>query len=397
MVSLCHSPFNCYNDRKRYKTMIIFNIFELIFFIIRLSLVSNDLSQSHSSTRNFLIPILIFDLIGSVPLIICNIIYVIMRHCIQPLIHQTTSAQYLWNIGTMTCIRLDFHKDRPQAILLIRILFIICSFILIFICFVLGASCSARFQSQCTAYAVVAGFALVSSIIVIILEFVHFFRLWNYNPSDSRNTNRIYNITAPPMITKTHRRHLRFIHSSLLNVETSDNFRRSKCKQENNCKSQSLHHFLLYHSLGIQHDIDVANLNDDEKKSFIAYYETTAKEAFEIAQNGFPYGYSTGPAKDCLHLRKYIFFTRSCQSPTAEAIICVRLNLGRIIVLQTDENLNLDPYFSRADGQCDTIYILNNRRLYLRIPGQIEKWIVTIKAQVAVNDTLDRKIYQHCL
>jgi hypothetical protein len=72
-----------------------------------------------------------------------------MRHCVLPLVHGQTSTQCLWRFATMTCIRLDCHNDRPQAILLMRLIFIMCSFILRFICFLIGASCSARFNPQC--------------------------------------------------------------------------------------------------------------------------------------------------------------------------------------------------------------------------------------------------------
>ncbi|CAF4758669.1 unnamed protein product, partial [Rotaria sp. Silwood1] len=230
----CRSPINCYDDETRYKTMFVFHTIDMIFFIIRLSLVSNDISKGTSDTKSFLIPILLFDLIASVPIIICDIIYVVMRHCVQPLVRGHSSSPCLWNFGTMTCIRIDCHHERPQTILLMRVIFIICSFILRFICFVIGASCSARFKSQCTAYTVIAAFALVSSIIVIITEFVHFFRLWTYNPTDTRNTsntNSVYSTDSRRRIEKTHRHHLGFIHYSLLNDQNADKFRDSRCEK----------------------------------------------------------------------------------------------------------------------------------------------------------------------
>jgi hypothetical protein len=374
---------------------------DLIFFIIRLSIVSSDISKGVSNTMNFLIPILIFDLIGSVPLIVCDIVYVIMRHCIKPLIHANNSYPWLWRLGTMTCIRLHCHKDRPQGILLMRIIFIVCSFLLRFICFIIAASCSARFSSECTAYAVIAGFGLVSSIFVIIVELVHFFRLWTYNPTETRNSNEgsyAHTVSEETRISKTHRRHLRFIHYSLLNDQTSEGFRYSRCQEKIDCKSQSLHHHLLYHSLETEHEFNFDKSTENEKKSFIAFYETTKNEALLIAQNGFPYGDSIGNVfKDYLHLKKGIFFTRSCSSSTAEAIICVRLNLGRAKTIPSDEFLDLDECFGKTDGTCDTIYVQSTRRFYLRMPSQIEKWIVTINANVYVNDKLDGKIYQPCL
>ncbi|CAF5123136.1 unnamed protein product, partial [Rotaria sp. Silwood1] len=251
-----------------------------------------------------------------------------------------------------------------------------------FICFVIGASCSARFKSQCTAYTVIAAFALVSSIIVIITEFVHFFRLWTYNPTDTRNTsntNSVYSTDSRRRIEKTHRHHLGFIHYSLLNDQNADKFRDSRCEKGNDCKSYSLHHHLLYHTLESEHDIALETLSNNEKRSFIAFYETTRQEALDIAQNGFPYGDTTNTGyKDYLHLKQSIFFTRSCKregsSPT-EAIICVRLNLGRTLVITSDTNPNLNDYFGLRQSQpirsSFITFIANFIYIFLRYLGPI--------------------------
>ncbi|CAF1256215.1 unnamed protein product [Adineta ricciae] len=349
----------------------------------------------------FLIPILIFDLLGSIPIIFCNFIYFIMRCCVQPSMNLKTSGEFCWRLGTMTCFRFDAHQNRPQMILLMRIFIILVSFILRFMCFVIGASCSARFQSQCTAYAVIAGFAIVSSIIVVIVEFVHFFRLWNYNPTDNRNSKgRSYNVVSEPkMLQKTHRRHLRFIDKSLLNDENSEGFRHSRCKQEMSCQSQSLHHYLLYHSLEHHNIPDFSALTDAEKKCFIAFYQTTSDDAYLIAQNGFPYGSDpSNTFKDYLHLRKDIFFARKCDYSTAEAIICVQLNLGRVLTLPNVTNVDeLNVYFTKADGQYDTVYASYTERIYLRVPDQIERWIITITSKGKITDNLDGNFYRPCV
>jgi hypothetical protein len=400
MACDCRRPINCYNDKTRYKTMVVLHTLDLIFFIVRLALVSNDISKNVSNTMGFLIPILLFDLIGSVPIIICNIIYLIIRHCIKPLIREHSSFPCLWRFGTMTCIRLPCHNDRPQAILLMRIIFIMCSFILRFICFVIGASCSARFKSQCTAYAIIAAFALVSSIFVIIVEFVHFFRLWTYNPTDTRNTdktNQISPFISATRVTKTHRRHLHFIHHSLLNDQTSQAFRQSICEKGIDCQSQSLHHHLLYHSLESERNIESTISDDNLKKSFIAFYQTTKQVALDIAVNGFPYGDNiNSPLKEFLHLNPNIYFTPSCTQNLndEEAIICVRLNLGRVV---TTDVPNLHEYFGGADGKYDTVYVKSKGQFYLRMPAQIEKWIIAINANVPVNDVLEGTFYQPCL
>ncbi|CAF0973273.1 unnamed protein product, partial [Rotaria sordida] len=122
--------------------------------------------------------------------------------------------------------------------------------------------------------------------------------------------------------------------------------------------------------------------------------------ALDIAQNGFPYGDTTNATfKDYLHLKQTIFFTRSCKKgndSSAEAIIYVRLNLGQTVTISNDENLNLNNYFAFNDGKCDTVYVRNTRRFYLRMPAQIEKWIIAINANVPVNDDLDGNFYVGC-
>ena len=360
----------------------------------------NDISNRVSNTMGFLVPILIFDLIGSVPLIICNITFIIMHHCVSPLVHTPNSSPSMWRFATMTCVRLNCHRERPQAILLTRIIFIVSFFILRFICFVIGASCSARFQSVCTAYTVIAAFALVASIIVIIVEFIHFSRLWTYNPTETANAdrNQIHIMTSETKISKTHRRHLRFIHYSLLNDQQAEGFRRSRCKNGTDCQSRSLHHHLFYHSLDSERNIASELSNDNFKKSFIAFHQTTKQDAYIIAQKGFPYGSNTGVHKDYLHLDRKIFFTPCCNetSTKSEAIVCVRLNLGRVFSVDNDKSLNLDSHFAFGDGQYDTIYVKSNGHLLLRMPAQIEQWIIAIDKSIPVNDALSGSLYRGC-
>ena len=127
-------------------------------------------------------------------------------------------------------------------------------------------------------------------------------------------------------INKTHQRNLGFIHHSLLNDQNASRFRQSRCGNGTNCKSTSLHHYLFYHSLETDDQIDPTTFTDDEKESFIAFYETTKQEAFEIAKNGFPYGdHDSQGHKDYLHMKQNIFFTHFCSksSPPSEAIMCL--------------------------------------------------------------------------
>jgi len=405
MCCNCREPINCYDDKTRYKVLVVLYIIDIIGFIIRLSLVSNDISKQTQGTMQFLVPVLLFDLFASVPVILCNIIYVILR-IIGAAVgtnSNSSSNEHIWQFATITCCRLKCHKDRPQAILLMRLIMLLSSFVLKFMCFTIAAACSARFKSEGTAYTVIAAFAMIASMLCLIVEFVNFFRVWKYNPTEtenSSNSSRVGLAEHDPVIKKFHRRFLGFIHYSLLNDQNAKRFRQSRCEAGGDCRSLSLHHHLFYHCLEDDHAINLDLLKDYEKKAFIAFYQTTKKEAFEIAKSGFPYGdHKNLKFKDYLHLKKGIFFSRSCKAnfESKEATICVTINLGRITELTEEAGLDFDHYFSRGDGECDTLYVKSTKKFYLRMPAQIESWIITINEGVIVNDPLDGMIYQPCL
>lgn len=399
----CREPINCYDDKTRYKVLVVLYIIDVIGFIIRLSLVSNDISKQTQGTMQFLVPVLLFDLFASVPVIICNIVYAILRHCAIPLTKDDAIPKWIWHLATLTCFIRWCSKDRPQAILLMRLIMLLSSFVLKFMCFTVAAACSARFKSEGTAYTVIAAFSLIASMLCLIVEFVNFFRVWKYNPTDTRNSSnssRVGLAESDTVIEKFHRRFLGFIHYSLLNDQNSKRFRQSRCEAGVDCRSLSLHHHLFYHSLEDDHIINLDLLKDNEKKAFIAFYQTTKKEAFEIAKSGFPYGdHKNLKFKDYLHLKKGIFFSRSCKTnfESREATICVTINLGRITELTEEAGVDFDHYFACNDGKCDTLYVKSTKRFYLRMPAQIESWIITINEGVTVNDPLDGMIYQPCL
>ncbi|CAF3147756.1 unnamed protein product [Rotaria socialis] len=347
--SLLRKPINLLYDPYRYRAFLIFYSVDVVLFIIRLALVSNDLSANAPTTKDYLVPILIFDLIASVPLIICNSIYIVMRHCIVELFGIKPSNQFFWRLATMTCFRFDFSIEHPQLILLTRVFLVISFFLLRFMCFVIGASCSARFKSQCTAYTVFAAFTLANLLLIIVVEFIHYFRLWTYNPTKINN-----------------------------NPDGAE------------CRSESLHHQLIYHSLESSRQVPNIINNNDGKQTVIAFYETTKENMFKIVQNGFPTG-------DNLPLEQSIFFTPSIKSSLDidKAILCVRINLGRFEIIGNGP-VNLNHYFQGADGLKDTIYVTSDSRFYLRMTGQIEKWIVMVSKGTTVNDQLDNNYYVGC-
>ncbi len=65
------------------------------------------------------------------------------------------------------------------------------------------------------------------------------------------------------------------------------------------------------------------------------------------------------------------------------------MNLERIEEVSNDDDSTLDRYFGGGVGKCNTLYIRNKKRLYARMPDQIERWLITIDDKEQLNDKLD--------
>ena len=287
--------------------MVVLHTFDLILFIARISLVCYDLSKIIFDTIPFLISILILELIGSFSLILCNLLYIILRHYVVLSIDDHPSLKYLWPIATLTCIGVRCHQDSPQSILLTRLLLLGCSFLLKFVCFIIGICCAVRFNPECTAYTVVAAFSLLLFFLIGNIEFVHIRRLSNYDPTQTRNideSNKVHlDDVNETRLKTTHQRHLAFVPYSLLNDQ--------KCEKGNDCRSESLYHYLLSHCHISERTFPLELFNTKVNQAFIAFYRTSKDEALSIAQKGFPYGVSDTVHQDRypLRLKKSIYFT----------------------------------------------------------------------------------------
>lgn len=219
----------------------------------------------------------------------------------------------------------------------------------------------------------------------LTVEFVNFFRLSRYNPTDIRNRN-----------------------------EKTRGFRDILCEMGDKCKFTSLHHHLMFHCLTSPCGGNPEVIDGEIKQSFIAFYQTTEKEALEIAVKGVPLGdngeieVKDSPLKGngdiegangYTRLKKSIYFTRACSIDfeTSEAIICVRLSLGRVKKLSIIGDGILKTNYQSGVGECDTLYLTNEGRIYIRMPAQIEKWIIVFNDKVNVNDKIDRDAYKYCV
>jgi hypothetical protein len=193
-----------------------------------------------------------------------------------------------------------------------------------FIAFVLGVSCATTFNPRCVPYAVISSLALVPSLLTLIVEWLHFHLLWNYQPDVDNSLTK-----------RRDRFHLRFILYKLINEKRKRGCRVSLCENDEQCRSNSLNHTILYHSM--------KTARVENNQTIIAYHVTTTALAIEITQNGFPVNYIRQMQSD-------IYFTRTVETfnnanvTDPEAIISVRLRPGYTLRVENDDRLEFGRY-----------------------------------------------------
>ncbi|CAF1048782.1 unnamed protein product [Didymodactylos carnosus] len=380
------SPINFFNDRNRYCLLIIFHLIESVTFWIRFIILYSDLSavSDRSSIDRaslaYLVPILLIELCSSFIVFLLNCLYLITKCCSNNLfdpgdqLNICCRRRTLWRISTMTCFKFYCYHEHPQAILLTRLFILFLSFFLRFIAFVLGASCASRYNPRAVAYTVTSSLSLPSSTMTLVTETAHFFRLWTYSPNNQYNTPGY----------QTYRSHLRFIPYGIVNDQQTTEWNASLCDLTN-CESESLHHLLLYHSLAVPRQIPVINDN----QIVIAFYQTTKNDAYKIARDGFTV---TGPRT--LTLAPDVYFTISIERSRHRngAIICARINVGRVVTLK---GLNMVPLESFSVHATDSVYHQPSGKIQIRTAKQIDKWIITIRDQT--EDRFDAGMYKGCI
>ncbi|CAF1090765.1 unnamed protein product [Didymodactylos carnosus] len=404
-------------DAKRYKALIICHTIDAsTYFFIRFIILCTDLAaasknSNEKSSLAYLIPIFLLEFFCSIFIIVCNLVYLITKYHLEPLFNENT-GEYLcckrktaWRLGTLTCFNCKCYSEHPQGILLIRVIFLLFCFLLRFLSFIIGASCANRYYPRAVAYTVFSSLSLIPSSFTIYFEIANFFRLWTYRPNGNY-TERL------------HKSHIRFIPFSLVNESVVTEYNRSLCERQNveqfittrnpaplpigrylvqsQCPSQSLHHVLMYHSFYAATDFPQIVGATDQNPIIIGFYQTTKERAYEISKTGFP-------ADPDLTMQREIYFTPKVERTlyVDGAIVCARLNLGRTVIANADGPTNIDAYPVRI---ATAVYHRPTKRLYLRYPKQIEKWIITVRPPSAGVDTareqqleqFDDKVFRGC-
>ncbi|CAF1098186.1 unnamed protein product [Didymodactylos carnosus] len=365
-------PINFYNDRKRLTGLIVLHTIDAVIFIVRLGVVSGDLNSEHKGSGgiNFSVPILLLELISSLPIIVSNVIYIVMKFVVRNLFEEEEvnwgccKRKTIWRVAVLTCFQCKCYQDHPQGILLTRVGILLAFFIIRFIAFILGAACASRYGPNiCTAYTVLSIFSLIPFFLcTVIIEIFHFYRLWTYHPNPARSAGM-----------RMHRSHIRFMPYQILNDRSTTRWNVRSCHAGQNCNSLSLHHQLMYHPLPVfqqgEHIPDIT-----ENQVIIGFYQTSKETAYNIAITGFrrnPQNRSFG--------RDFYFTTKLDPNNQSEAIICARLNISTIAYVNGP--IHFEQYFSE---QFSTIYHnppAGIPKVYIQIPEQIERWIIVIRQE----------------
>ena len=374
-------PINCYHHRTRYNALIFLNITDAITFIIRLILVCVELSKSQDIQFNVTYPVIIFllELLSTLPLFISNFVYCVLccfkhevfhddRHPVC--CHRRTALR----VAAFTCFPCQCYRDHPPSIQFTRVVILAFFYVIRCIAVVTGAFCATNYKSRCVPYTVISSIVLVPSFLTLVVEWLHFHLLWNFQPN-----------IGDSLTKRRDRSHLRFISDKLVNEERILDYDRSLCKDGERCGSNSLTHTILYHS----HQ-EMRAGNDQQ---IIAYYVTRTANAIDIAQNGFPVDRYRQVDPD-------IYFTRSVETwnniraTDLDAVICVRLSLGHVLKVQHDEDLR----FSRRNTQphlAQTLESIASGKIKVRFPGQIGNWIIVVRTDDS--EGFDTSYYDGCL
>ena len=352
------------NDKKRYRYLVCLHTISTITFTIRFIVLCTDLSAANSDSIVFPVIILLLELGSSFIILVANFIYVFLRY-IGSIIFESDgdkvgccSQSFAWNLATLTCFRCECYQEHPQLILLTRFCILILFEIMRFIAFILACISVNRHRPIGLGYAIVAGFSLVPSFVLLVVEYLHYHRLWfHYRPNTSSEETPSYD-----------NRHQRFIPMTMTNDQQTSHWQKSRCTRGENCSSQSLYHAVMYHSGNTRYSPDRTNDN----QIVVGFHQTSHVAAYSIAKT------SLKPSEDGW-IGPGIYFATSLNHTQFKAnqfgaYVCAQVDLGKT------QRIN-NPKVWRSVAQCDTVYYQHPSgadEFCVRNPQQIRSWIIVI-------------------
>ncbi|CAF1048763.1 unnamed protein product [Didymodactylos carnosus] len=378
------------DDIRRHRYLLLFHFIDSFTFLLRFVIICTDLSAASNrnsfSSLSYSIPILVLELIGSLTIFSANILYILLRY-IGTILYESDDddicirRKYLWSLSTLTCFKsINFYYNHPQAILLTRFGILIGCFLLRFIAFVLSCECARRYSPRGIAYAVIGCVSLIPSFVTIVIEYLHYRRLWSYRP------NADYNV-------QTHPSHIRYIPYPITNDQRTTRWRVQKCPVEN-CTSDNLNHILIFHSSDRQYRPQ----GTGDNQIVIGFHQTRKEVAYKISSEGF----RTGPIG---MMGPGVYFATSLDHTEFKArqfgaYICAKVNLGR--VFRTTQRGVVPP-----GSTYDTIYFVHpegSDEFCVLRTEQILVWIIIVYQDSrlrfedqSIHDRFDGSVYEGCL
>ena len=379
------------DDRKRYHYLVILHSIATFGFILRFIVLYTDLSAAKADSIAYPVVILLFELGSSLITFIANLVYLFLR-CLGPILFESDRETILcctqsfgWNLATLTCIRCYCYQENPRLLLLTRCLILTLFEIIRFIAFILACVCANRYRPIGLGYAILAGFFLVPAILLVVIEYLHFYRIWFYYRPDAADDKKLtYNGF-----------HRGFMPLSMSHDQQTNHWQDSTCKKGNRCPSRNLFHVILYHSSDTRYSPDQTKTG----QFVVGFHQTNHDAAYSIALSGFE------PSKKGM-LGKGVYFATSLNHTEFKAnqfgaYICAEVHLGSI-------ERTTQRGGHEKDEKYDTIYYEHPTgadEFCVHNTDQIRSWVILIdqneklrtKSALCVHDHLDDTVYQGCI
>jgi hypothetical protein len=335
-----------------------------IAFLIRFILVYTDLSGAGSDAIAFPVVILLLELGSSFITCIANFIYISLRY-LGPILFESDrekvfccSQSFTWNLSTLTCIRCQCYKEHPELVLVTRFIILVIFEVMRFVAFILACVCANRYGPIGLGYSIVAAFSFIPAIFLLVVEYLHYRRLWfHYRPDTSDEEKPGY-----------HPHHLRFIPISITNDQQTSHWQNSRCDRGEHCSSRNLYHVIMYHSGNTKYSPEQTT----DGQIVVGFHQTSHAAAYSIAKTNFRHSKKgwIGPGTYFATSLNHTEF----KANQFGAYICAEVDLGKTKRIT-------DPKDWRSGDEYDTVYYAHPRgadEFCVHNLQQIRSWIIVI-------------------
>ena len=363
-LSIKYLPMWLKDDKKRYHYLVILHSIATFGFILRFIVLCTDLSAAQGDSIAYPVVILLLELGSSLITFNANLVYIFLRY-LGPILFESDRERILccsqsfgWNFSTLTCIRCYCYQENPHLLLLTRCLILTFFEILRFVAFILACVCANRYGPIGLGYAILAAFSFVPAIWLLVVEYLHFYRIWyHYRPDTSSDEK--------PSYSKFHRG---FIPISLTHDQQTSHWQTSTCKKGNKCLSRNLYHVMMYHSGNTRYPPEQTENN----QVVVGFHQTSHVAAYSIAKTEFRYSEKgwIGPGTYFATSLNHTEF----KANQFGAYICAKVDLGNTKRIRS-------PSDWKSGEKHDTVYYEHPNsadEFCVHNLKQIRSWIIVI-------------------